>query len=92
MGYTAGMARWLLLILLVAFSSGWVLPLFLSVKFLLDWCRLEASPMIYEHAREMNAFPFLTTSERLWCLTSVWLAIVAVFWSAVAAQRWLFPK
>ena len=86
------MARWFAFIALVALSSGWVVPLYFSVQLLVSWCRLEAAPVIYGTEGGGNSFPFLAEAEFLWLVTSVWLAIVSLFWSAVAARNWLFTR
>ena len=85
------MKRRLLLVATVAISSGWVIPLYFSFQFLLDWCKLEAAPVIYGKDPGANSFPFLAEAGRWWFVAVSWVAIVTIFWSAVGASR-LFPK
>jgi hypothetical protein len=75
---------------LVAFSSGWVAPFYFSFSFLASWCQLEAAPVVYGTESGGNSFPFLAYAKSWWWITSIWLGLVALFWSAVGARRLLF--
>ena len=79
------MLKRLLVVTFVALSFGWVAPLFLAVRFLLDWCRLEASPTVYNYEREVNSFPFLHESERMWHIAATWASAAAFVWLLVGA-------
>ena len=81
------MRRFVLFAFVVAFSSGWTIPLYFSVKFLLDWCRFEAAPVIYREQGTLNSFPFLAESEKWWLIATSWLGLAVLFWSVVGAYR-----
>jgi hypothetical protein len=84
------MKRWLILLLVVAVSVGWIIPLYAAYRLLLDWCRLEVTPAILGDATKANTFPFLEASEQMMAIALVWLGFVAAGWSFVAARRWLW--
>ncbi len=75
------MLRRLAFFVAIAMSVGWIVPLFLSTWFVLDWCRLEASPAVYGHVREANSFPFLAAAT--------WMLNAAAIWAAGALVMWL---
>ena len=75
------MLRRLAIVAALAASVGWIAPLFLSMWFMLDWCRLEASPSVYGHERGANSFPFLAAAA--------WLLNTAAMWAAAALAVWL---
>jgi len=75
------MLRRLAFVIAIAASVGWVVPLFLSMWFMLDWCRLEASPSVYGHERAANSFPFLAAAG--------WMLNMAALWAAGAFAMWL---
>lgn len=84
------MARRLLFVATVALSSGWIVPLYLSFHFLLTWAVLEVQPVLVGRQAVANSFSFLAEAGRMWAIAVAWLAVVTLFWSAVAARRWLF--
>jgi len=67
-----------LAILLLILNTGWVLPAFACVSLLIDWCQVEAAPVIYGTDRMINSFPFLATSRQALFVTSIWMAIACV--------------
>lgn len=69
------------IVLTLAASAGWVLPLLASMWFMLDWCRLEASPSVYGHERGENSFPYLAAAA--------WMLNAATLWAAGAVAVWL---
>ena len=75
---------------LVAFSSGWLLPLYFSVDFLLMWCDAEVAPVVYGSKGQLNSFPYLAEAWKLWGVAMLWLTAVVLFWSIVAANRLVF--
>ena len=75
------MLRRLAFFVAIAMSVGWIVPLFLSTWFVLDWCRLEASPAVYGHEREATSFPFLAAAA--------WMLNAAAIWAAGAFVMWL---
>jgi hypothetical protein len=90
LAYTAAMTRWLMFLALVVFSSGWVVPFYFSFQFLAGWCQLEAAPIVYGTEGGGNSFPFLAAAKSWWWITSIWLGLVALFWSVIGARRLLF--
>lgn len=75
------MLRRFAIVIAIATSVGWVVPLFFSMWFLLDWCRLEASPSVYANERGVNSFPFLAVAG--------WMLSTAAIWAAGAFAIWL---
>jgi hypothetical protein len=67
-----------LAILLLILNTGWVLPAFACVELIIDWCQLEAAPVIYGTDRMINSFPFLHTSRQALFVTSIWVAIACL--------------
>jgi len=67
-----------LAILLLILNTGWVLPAFACVSLLIDWCQVEAVPVIYGTDRMINSFPFLAASRQALFVTSIWMAIACV--------------
>jgi hypothetical protein len=86
------MIRWIKLLALVVFSSGWVLPFYLGFTCVVNWCALEAAPVVYGYEGEVNSFPFLHEARFFGTVTAVWLAAVTLFWSTWTARRWLFTS
>ena len=56
-------------------NVGWLIPAYLCVNSLLQWCRLEASPVIYGMERQLNSFPFLNFAHTMLAITVVWLGL-----------------
>ncbi len=75
------MLRRLATVVAFAASVGWIAPMLCAVWFLIDWCRLEASPSVYGHQRGENSFPFLSAAA--------WMLNVAAVWAAIASAAWL---
>ena len=59
-------------------NTGWVLPAYTCVQLIIDWCQLEAAPVIYGTDRMINSFPFLHTARQALFVTSIWLAIACL--------------
>ncbi len=76
-------SRTVRIVIIVLLSAGWIYPLFFSVRTLLDWCRLEASPVVYGTERTLNSFPFLHASQQALGLGVVWCAISLTAWMVV---------
>ena len=74
------MLRRLAIVVALGISVGWIVPLFTSMWFILDWCRLEASPSVYGHERVANSFPFLAAATWTLSVAAIWAAAVFVFW------------
>lgn len=81
------MTRWLSILIIVIFSVGWLVPVYLGFAFLHSWCVLEAAPVVYDLDRQGNSFPFLAMSYRNWQIGMAWLSTVALFWSSIGAYR-----
>lgn len=63
-------------------NLGWLLPFYLSMSSLIDWCRLEVSPVVYETDRGANSFPFLSFSRQMLIVACTWIAI-AIAWNTI---------
>ncbi|MEC9096034.1 MAG: hypothetical protein VX776_05330, partial [Planctomycetota bacterium] len=68
----------ILAVLLLILNTGWVLPAFACVELIIDWCQLEAAPVIYGTDRMINSFPFLHTARQALLVTSIWMAIACL--------------
>ena len=66
-------------------NLGWVLPFYLSMSSLIDWCRLEASPVVYGTDRGVHSFPFLSSSRQMLIVACIWIA-VAIAWNTIRAS------
>ena len=75
------MLRRFAIVIAIVTSLGWVVPLFLAMWFMLDWCRFEASPIVYGSERKANSFPFLAAAA--------WMLNTAAIWAAAALAVWL---
>ena len=64
-------------------SAGWLIPLWLSVQFHLDFLRLELWPRVAGQP-VLNSFPYLSASSTLFSTACVWLGLVILFWSSRA--------
>ena len=65
----------ILAVLLLILNIGWVLPAYACVSLMIDWCLLEAAPVIYGTTKTINSFPFLQTSRQVLLVTCIWVAI-----------------
>ena len=63
-------------------NLGWVLPFYLSMSSLIDWCRLEASPVVYGTDRGGHSFPFLSFSRQMLIVAFIWI-VVAIAWNTI---------
>jgi hypothetical protein len=72
---------------LLILNTGWIIPFYLSITSLIDWCELEASPLVYGTERTVNSFPFLAFSDRIFTVACIWLAIVIACKTLVARFR-----
>lgn len=55
-------------------NAGWIVPLYLSINAVIQWCRLEASPVIYGTEGIVNSFPFLQFAQTNLIVACIWLA------------------
>lgn len=71
-----------LVALLAAFSTGWVLPLYLASNFLVAGV---------EHVKlgdqALSSYPFFPDAQRQLLIGAVWLGTVIFFWIFVACYR-----
>ena len=56
-------------------NVGWLIPAYLSAYSVIQWCRLEASPVVYGMERQLNSFPFLTFANQTLVIAVVWLGL-----------------
>jgi len=68
-------------------SAGWLAPLWLGVRFYLDFMQSELWPAVYGQPK-MNSFPFLEAAKGSFTVTCIWLGVVVYFW----AYRSFTPK
>lgn len=73
--------------LIAAFSTGWLLPIWLSAQSLFTFLEAEAWPRM-QGKSPVNSFPFTHFSLQTFTAGTVWLAAVIFFW----AWRSLTPK
>lgn len=78
------------LVFLLVASAGWIVPLYLGIDSIISFLRLEVYPRLLGQS-PLNSFPFLPFSKRLMVIGFAWLAVVALFWSAVLARRLARP-
>jgi hypothetical protein len=79
------MSRALATFSLLILNTGWIIPFYLSITSLINWCDLEASPLVYGTERTVNSFPFLEFADRMFMVACVWLAI-AIACNTLAAR------
>lgn len=73
-------------IILVVVSAGWIVPLYLGIDSIISFLRLEVYPRLLGQS-PLNSFPFLRFSRQMVIIGFAWLAVVALFWSAVLARH-----
>jgi len=81
------MRKLLPLVILLPLNTGWVIPLFLSVSSILDWCRLEVSPLLYGTQISKNSFPFLEFPKQMLFLSCVWVAVAMAINTLMVLDR-----
>ncbi len=62
----------------IVLNAGWIVPLYLSVNAIIQWCRLEASPVIYGTEGTVNSFPFLQFAQETLVVACIWLAVAVI--------------
>lgn len=72
--------------ILVLFSAGWAVPLYISIHFFWRW-RQFASPFGYAQQPQLNSFPYLDAAQMHWQVACIWLGIVLLFWTIVRVHR-----
>ncbi len=75
---------------LLCLNAGWLIPGYLCISSLIQWCQIEASPIIYGTERQMNSFPFLHFSQSMALVATVWLGLALVFhtlWPSAGRRR-----
>lgn len=73
-------------LLIVLLSTGWLLPLYLSVSSYLSWANAEAWPLL-TGGHPHNSFPYLAFSQQALAIGFCWLAVAIGFWSVFGFQR-----
>ncbi len=63
-------------------SVGWLVPLWMGVRTLLDFVELELWPMLLEQPA-LNSFPFIPFAGDCFAVAFFWLAAVVAGWSWV---------
>ncbi len=75
---------------LLCLNAGWLIPGYLCISSLIQWCQLEASPIIYGTERQINSFPFLHFAQSMALLTTAWLGLAVIFntlWRSVGRPQ-----
>jgi hypothetical protein len=85
------MPRKVFAILLWVVSVGWLVPLGLSASLAWSWLTTEVAPLIYGARPQLNSFPLLADSQRLFWVGFLWASLVIAGWSAVLIRRLLQP-
>jgi hypothetical protein len=66
--------------LLALLSTGWLVPMWMGVRTLLDFVELELWPLLLEQP-ELNSFPFIPFAGDCFAIAFLWLAVVVAGWS-----------
>jgi hypothetical protein len=66
--------------LIVIFSAGWLIPLWVSANAMYSFFDLELWPRL-RGVVPLNSFPFVRFSEQAFTMACIWLGLVIVFWS-----------
>lgn len=66
--------------LLVLLSTGWLVPMWMGVRTLLDFVELELWPLLLEQP-ELNSFPFIPFAGDCFAIAFLWLGVVVAGWS-----------
>ena len=61
-------------------SGGWVVPFFLSVRFLAQWNELVAQAGSVDVALAANSFPFTAASKDMAAAASLWVFAAITGW------------
>jgi len=67
-------------ILIVVFSVGWIVPLWISVYFYLSFVGGELRPYIVDGEFPRNSAPYIAISMEAFTISCAWLASVMIFW------------
>jgi hypothetical protein len=76
------MLRWVLILALSLVSVGWLVPLFLSVDWLITWCEHERI-----NAHGQHSFPYLSAARNAFLVAGMWLGLVVFSWTLIVG--WL---
>lgn len=68
-------------ILILIFSTGWVLTLLMSLYLIVAFLKNEVYPAIYDTHSQLNSFPYLQAVETLLSITLAWFILVLISWS-----------
>jgi hypothetical protein len=69
------------------FSTGWLLPFWLSGRLLFDYLWAEVSPRLHGES-PVNSFPYEWYSLQAFTVGCVWLGAVVFFWAwRLSSQR-----
>ncbi len=66
--------------LLALLSAGWLVPMWMGVRTLLDFVELELWPLLLQQP-ELNSFPFIPFAGDCFAVAFLWLAAVVFGWS-----------
>ena len=78
-----------LVLLIMLASSGWVVPIYLSVASVIYWCESVVGPLLYEGEGILDSFPYLSFAGQCAFVGFLWLAAVCVVWSVWLSNHFL---
>ncbi|MBU6174737.1 MAG: hypothetical protein KGQ60_13090 [Planctomycetes bacterium] len=67
-------------LLIAAFSTGWILPMWAAGSMVLQFLQSEAWPL-WRGEHPANTFPFVPFASQAFAIGSVWLAAVIAWWA-----------
>ena len=73
-------------LLIAAFSTGWLLPMWVAGSTVLDFLNVEARPLL-RGEQPVNSFPFILFASQTFAIGSAWLAAVIAWWAWRFAGR-----
>ena len=77
--------------LLVLFSAGWLVPVFLAGYFFSAWIEHDVAPRLFG-LMPTTGFPYLAAADRAFWAGFSWLAAVVLMWSVVLSIRVTEPS
>ena len=67
-------------LLIAVFSTGWLIPMWISAQLLCNFLGAEIWPLL-RGDHPANSFPFVHCSFMAFTVGTVWLAVVIFFWA-----------
>jgi hypothetical protein len=67
-------------VLIAAFSTGWLLPMWVAGSTFLNFIQVEAWPA-WRGEHPVNSFPFIRFTSQSFAFACAWLAVVVAWWA-----------